>query len=103
MLKPNGVLIIAVPNFKSFDATYYENFWAAYDVLWRIRISNFVGRISHIRQASWSNAGQRMNPLSRISVIPPPLEEIVADTHVIKDFANRLVDDVLDALGPVIK
>lgn len=32
LLKPSGVLIIAVPNFKSFDATYYENFWAAYDV-----------------------------------------------------------------------
>ncbi|WP_281238384.1 class I SAM-dependent methyltransferase [Flavobacterium praedii] len=32
LLKPNGTLIIAVPNFKSFDAKYYENFWAAYDV-----------------------------------------------------------------------
>ncbi|NNE32343.1 MAG: class I SAM-dependent methyltransferase [Winogradskyella sp.] len=32
LLKPKGTLIIAVPNFKSFDATYYKNFWAAYDV-----------------------------------------------------------------------
>lgn len=32
LLKPNGRLIIAVPNFKSFDATYYKSFWAAYDV-----------------------------------------------------------------------
>jgi hypothetical protein len=24
--------VVAVPNFKSFDATYYGNFWAAYDV-----------------------------------------------------------------------
>ncbi|WP_269224360.1 class I SAM-dependent methyltransferase [Flavobacterium sp. IMCC34518] len=32
LLKPNGTLIIAVPNFKSFDAKYYESFWAAYDV-----------------------------------------------------------------------
>lgn len=32
LLKPKGVLIIAVPNYKSFDATYYNNFWAAYDV-----------------------------------------------------------------------
>ena len=31
-LKPNGVLIIAVPNYKSFDANYYKEFWAAYDV-----------------------------------------------------------------------
>jgi 2-polyprenyl-3-methyl-5-hydroxy-6-metoxy-1,4-benzoquinol methylase len=32
LLKPNGTLIIAVPNFKSFDAKHYGNFWAAYDV-----------------------------------------------------------------------
>ena len=31
-LKPSGVLIIAVPNFKSFDANYYKEFWAAFDV-----------------------------------------------------------------------
>lgn len=30
-LKKNGTLIIAVPNFKSYDATYYKEFWAAYD------------------------------------------------------------------------
>lgn len=30
--KPNGIIIIAVPNFKSFDANYYKEFWAAYDV-----------------------------------------------------------------------
>lgn len=32
LLKPDGVLIIAVPNYKSFDAEYYHEFWAAYDV-----------------------------------------------------------------------
>ena len=32
LLKPNGVLIIAVPNYKSYDAVYYGKFWAAYDV-----------------------------------------------------------------------
>jgi 2-polyprenyl-3-methyl-5-hydroxy-6-metoxy-1,4-benzoquinol methylase len=31
-LKPNGRLIIAVPNYKSYDARYYGKFWAAYDV-----------------------------------------------------------------------
>lgn len=30
--KPNGIIIIAVPNFKSYDANYYKEFWAAYDV-----------------------------------------------------------------------
>ena len=32
LLKPNGTIIIAVPNFKSFDAGYYGEFWAAFDV-----------------------------------------------------------------------
>ena len=32
LLKPDGVLIIAVPNYKSYDARYYKNFWAAFDV-----------------------------------------------------------------------
>lgn len=32
LLKTDGVLIVAVPNFKSYDASYYKQFWAAYDV-----------------------------------------------------------------------
>ena len=32
LLKPEGVIIVAVPNFKSFDASYYKAHWAAYDV-----------------------------------------------------------------------
>lgn len=32
LLKENGRLIIAVPNYKSYDAKYYKNFWAAFDV-----------------------------------------------------------------------
>lgn len=32
ILKSDGVLIVAVPNFKSYDAQHYGKFWAAYDV-----------------------------------------------------------------------
>jgi 2-polyprenyl-3-methyl-5-hydroxy-6-metoxy-1,4-benzoquinol methylase len=32
LLKPSGYLIVAVPNFNSFDAQHYGKFWAAYDV-----------------------------------------------------------------------
>ncbi|MBP2833837.1 class I SAM-dependent methyltransferase [Aquimarina sp. U1-2] len=32
LVKPNGYVVIAVPNFKSYDAHYYKSFWAAYDV-----------------------------------------------------------------------
>jgi len=32
LLKEDGVLIIAVPNYTSYDANEYESAWAAYDV-----------------------------------------------------------------------
>ncbi len=32
LLKTNGVLIVAVPNHKSYDANYYKEYWAAFDV-----------------------------------------------------------------------
>jgi len=32
ILKPDGTLFIAVPNYHSFDAKYYDSGWAAYDV-----------------------------------------------------------------------
>ncbi|OYX83255.1 MAG: methyltransferase [Flavobacteriales bacterium 32-34-25] len=32
LLKQEGTLIVAVPNYKSFDAKHYGAFWAAYDV-----------------------------------------------------------------------
>ncbi|WP_276168623.1 class I SAM-dependent methyltransferase [Zobellia alginiliquefaciens] len=31
-LEKDGTLVIAVPNFKSYDAQHYKEFWAAYDV-----------------------------------------------------------------------
>lgn len=43
LVKTNGTLIIAVPNYKSFDANYYQEFWAAYDVprhLWHFSKSS---------------------------------------------------------------
>jgi len=32
LLKPRGKIFIAVPNYTSFDAQLYKEFWAAYDV-----------------------------------------------------------------------
>lgn len=32
IVKPGGKIIIAVPNYTSYDATVYKNNWAAYDV-----------------------------------------------------------------------
>ncbi len=32
LIKPNGTILIAVPNFKSYDANHYKEFWAAFDI-----------------------------------------------------------------------
>jgi 2-polyprenyl-3-methyl-5-hydroxy-6-metoxy-1,4-benzoquinol methylase len=32
LLHPNGVIVVAVPNYNSYDAKYYKQYWAAYDV-----------------------------------------------------------------------
>lgn len=50
LLKSDGRLIIAVPNFKSHDAKWYKKYWAAYDVprhLWhfsKTSISKLVAK-----------------------------------------------------------
>ncbi|GAA3656109.1 class I SAM-dependent methyltransferase [Flavivirga jejuensis] len=52
LLKPNGTIIIAVPNYKCYDAKYYKSFWAAYDVprhLWHFNktsISKLISKVS---------------------------------------------------------
>lgn len=45
LLSEDGRLIIAVPNFKSYDAHHFKNFWAAYDVprhLWHFTPQSIV-------------------------------------------------------------
>ena len=32
LLKTEGKLVLALPNYKSFDSKYYKNYWAAFDV-----------------------------------------------------------------------
>jgi len=51
LLKPSGTLVIAVPNYKSFDAGYYKQFWAAYDVprhLWHFSKTSIQRLVEHV-------------------------------------------------------
>ena len=44
LLKPEGILVVALPNSESFDSTYYGRYWAAYDVprhLWHFDPDTF--------------------------------------------------------------
>ncbi len=49
-LEEQGILIIAVPNFKSWDAKHYQSDWAAYDVprhLWHFSKKSILELINH--------------------------------------------------------
>ena len=57
LLKPNGRIVVAVPNFKSFDAEYFKNFWAAYDVprhLWHFSQNSISKVFSKVQMESES-------------------------------------------------
>ncbi len=44
LLKPGGICIVALPNNNSYDAKYYGEYWAAYDVprhLWHFNTDSF--------------------------------------------------------------
>ena len=50
LLKPGGICLVALPNCSSFDAKYYGQFWAAFDVprhLWHfdtVTFRDFTGK-----------------------------------------------------------
>lgn len=51
-LLPGGILAIAVPNYESFDAKWYEKYWAAYDVprhLWHFSQKHMINICSKHR------------------------------------------------------
>ena len=60
LLKANGKIIMAVPNFKSFDAKHYGSYWAAYDV---------PRHLSHFSQQSISELFSQHN-LQVVETLP---------------------------------
>jgi len=53
-LKKNGFLLIAAPNYKSFDGDYYQSFWAAYDVPRHLYHFNYETMITLLKQVGLS-------------------------------------------------
>lgn len=53
-LKPNGLLIIAVPNHTSYDAKKYREFWAAYDVPRHVYHFSKSGMESVMSNINWN-------------------------------------------------
>ncbi|MCB7481895.1 class I SAM-dependent methyltransferase [Christiangramia sediminis] len=51
LLKDDGLLIIAVPNYNSYDSKYYNENWAAWDVprhLWHFSRNGIKEKFSHL-------------------------------------------------------
>jgi 2-polyprenyl-3-methyl-5-hydroxy-6-metoxy-1,4-benzoquinol methylase len=49
LLHKNGKLVIAVPNYTSYDAQYYQSFWAAFDVprhLWHFSPDGLISLLN---------------------------------------------------------
>ena len=59
-LRSDGVLFVAVPNYQSFDAAYYDRFWAAYDV---------PRHLYHFSKKSMANL-MEANGLKIVKVLP---------------------------------
>ena len=75
LLKPNGRIVVAVPNFKSFDADYFKSFWAAYDVprhLW------------HFSQNSISKV------FSKVQIETESTLPLVMDAYYVSLLSNKL-------------
>ena len=50
LLKIGGKIFIALPNHESFDAKYYKEFWAAWDIpihLWHFSSKNVIELMSN--------------------------------------------------------
>ena len=62
-LNTNGVLIIAVPNYKSFDAEYYKHDWAAYDVPRHLYHFSFEAMMKLMKKFNFSLIEQQQLPL----------------------------------------
>lgn len=54
ILKPSGKLILALPNYKSYDAKYYQKYWAAYDVPRHIFHYSKEGVANTFEKTKWS-------------------------------------------------
>ncbi len=64
LLKPGGVLIVALPNCNSWDALHYKQYWAAYDL---------PRHLYHFNESSFTRFAE-INSLKIVKVLPQVLD-----------------------------
>jgi len=94
LLKPDGVLIVALPNCNSWDAAHYKKYWAAYDL---------PRHLYHFNEFSFFKfAG--LNKLRVVKIIPQFLDSFyisllsekyrTGKNSLIKAFINGTISDL---------
>jgi predicted SAM-dependent methyltransferase len=88
ILKPDGSLIIAVPNMSSKDAKQYKEFWAAYDV---------PRHLYHFQKETIVNLMSQFN-LSCKEILPMKFDSYYVSMLSEKYKNGKLVSGVLNGL-----
>jgi 2-polyprenyl-3-methyl-5-hydroxy-6-metoxy-1,4-benzoquinol methylase len=81
LLRPGGVLVVALPNYESWDAYYYGKFWAAYDV---------PRHLFHFSQKSLSQLAERSG--FRIEEIRP----LRLDAYYVSLLSEKYANDKMN-------
>jgi len=91
-LLPNGILVIAVPNHRSYDAAFYKNKWAAYDVprhLWHFTEKDMT-KLAH----KYRLALEHIRPLIFDSFYVSMLSEKNNNGNVVRGLFIGLVSNI---------
>jgi len=93
-LKKDGLCIIAVPNYKSFDARIYSKFWAAYDVPRHLFHFNKKSLISIMNKHSFEI--EKIIPMKFDSFYVSLLSERIKNgkDNYLKGFFNGLISNI---------
>jgi len=86
ILKPDGTLIVAVPNRNSFDAKHYKEFWAAYDL--PIHLYHFIPADIKTLFAHYDMTVEEILPMKFDSYYVSMLSEKYKGGNILKAFWN---------------
>ncbi len=86
VLKPNGRLVVAVPNKNSFDAKHYKEFWAAYDL--PIHLYHFTPKDIDLLFSHYEMEIEEILPMKFDSYYVSMLSEKYKGGNIIKAFWN---------------
>ena len=88
LLKKGGRLVLALPNFKSYDAQYYKEYWAAYDV---------PRHLNHFSRESINNIFKNTELIQRKT------DKLVWDAYYISYMSEKYKNHSLPLLKGVLK